>query len=259
MIGVLTMLGAKETKTNTTEDANKNADAKSSNLAFYSKIALSALAGAAAIYYGGPIAAVTARTLFDSYYEHQYGALPSLLSTDYWKIYMPMREHISAIAYQYGPQSFGAVSALVTYKTSQAIGWATHKIRGKSSPVHVEQTTSSELPKEEIKITPHEELPIKPAQNDPLLEIKVEQSPLVEIDNKKLDEELEDIIKQLMALDINADKDEVPCKAYSMADLEKEFETLTFLFANELTPENKPENVKLEQPASPVQKNLIVA
>lgn len=263
MIGVLTMLGNKEKITNTTDDANKNTDAKSSNIAFYSKIALSALAGAAAIYYGGPLAAVTARTVFDSYYEHQYGALPSLLSTDYWKIYMPMREHIGATAYKYGPQGFGAISAFVAYKTSQAIGWATHKITSKTSSAPMEQTTSSDLAKDQTSITPHEELLIKPAQDAPLLEIKVEQAPLVEMDDKKLDDELEDIIKKLMALDLSADKEEAPAKEYTMADLEKEFENLTLLFAHEqkseIKTEIKPENISLEQHVSPEKKSLTVA
>ena len=60
-------------------------------------------ATAALSFYGGPYAAVAARSAFPYAYGLAFGAVPSKLSLAYWVTYLPLREHACQAAFNYGP------------------------------------------------------------------------------------------------------------------------------------------------------------
>jgi hypothetical protein len=59
----------------------------------------------AAVYFGGPLAAVAARSIFTYGYNLYYGT-PALYHPSYWLVYMPWREHVTNYAYQIGKPLF---------------------------------------------------------------------------------------------------------------------------------------------------------
>ncbi|MGD9593063.1 MAG: hypothetical protein AB7V32_11130 [Candidatus Berkiella sp.] len=268
------MLGNTKT-TDIKDDKTTNENTLSSNLSFYGKLTLSLIAGAAAIYYGGPVAAISARALFDKLYTLRFGEIPSMLSTDYWKVYMPMREHFGAQAYTYGPHMFGVISSFATYKTSQAASWLTSKVTGKKEiTVAPKQPLTPAIVSTDEKVTPFitnpEEKVIPAGPSEPSTASHDKPVPTQEVDkmdtviaktgNKEpddLDTQIEEIIKQLMAIDIsdNADKPkkEKASDSYTVSDKEidqliEQFTGITLSYESLPTtsPEVKPQALALE-------------
>ena len=57
--------------------------------------------GGAGIWFSGPFCALAARSIFSAGYGALFGT-PSVSSLSYWVAYLPLKEHVGALAYNYG-------------------------------------------------------------------------------------------------------------------------------------------------------------
>ncbi len=191
-------------------------DEKPSSWSFYGKLAVSAIAGCVVIYYGGPVAAISARSVYDQLYVLQYGALPGFFSTEYWKYYMPWREHIGAKAYEYGPTLIGGITAPIAYKIQASVAGLVQKKK---------TATTNALP----PLTPNEPILVAIPKEQPKEQVPVKEEPCIEKD------ELEALIKQLMAIRIDADNSpslgDSPAKTQGVTPPNNPVVPVTFLFA----------------------------
>jgi hypothetical protein len=150
---------------------------------FCLKIGLSTTAAAACIYWGGPLAAVTARSVFTHAYALKYG-IPAIYETSYWSIYLPWREHFGALAYSYGPTVLGTVTGSVVFTATDVVKAIANKIA----------SVKNILPKTE-KVAP-----------------LTKETPPLKADEKTFDEEMEALIEQFAKLKITDEDHEILCK-----------------------------------------------
>ncbi len=166
-----------------------DAKEKPVDILFYGKLALSAITAGACLYLGGPTASTSARFIYDNVYAIKYG-LPAFYEPSYWLSYMPMREHVAHVAYQYGPQLAGAVVAPLTYKATDGLGWLSNKLNAlfkkKSPQATIIILGSQPKEKDETNIT-----------------LSVPANPLAEMTDEELNLEIEKIISQLKALKLS--------------------------------------------------------
>lgn len=201
------MLG-NPTDTNTsTHESVPATENTSLQLGFYSKLALTALASAAILYYSGPFASVAAREAFTQAYAWRYG-MPSGLS--YWTTFMPLREHVGAVAYNYGPKVASTVAIPATYKTVDGLNWLGKKIASLGQ-IFKDKPPVAAIKEEEVK-----------QEIQPAVENKTAKASLT-------DEEIEALIASFELLRIS--DDELPANEVKI-DIKEEDLGLTLLFEN---------------------------
>ncbi|MBS0286079.1 MAG: hypothetical protein JSR17_02210 [Proteobacteria bacterium] len=235
------MLAQTTTDTNITSAAATIAtNDGASQIGFYGKLALSALAGAAVLYYSGPLASVAAREAFTQAYTWRYG-VPSGLS--YWTTFMPLREHVGNYAYQYGPTIAGSVALPATYKTVDGLTWVGKKI------ANIGQLFKAKKPV--IETSPTQDVPVIVQTTATPIEVKhevkeeVKQEPQVKIVPQHLDDDIEALIASFELLQIS---DEKPAEVKIDPPANDEDLGLTFLF--ELKKEPTPLATQSEAAAS---------
>ncbi len=179
----------------------------------------------AVLYFGGPIAAVTARELYTQYYAARYG-LPAVYNPNYWLTFMPLREHAGAYAYSYGPTLLTTLGT-VAVKASDTIKWVkgkATKLNDYFNPVKKEEPIKEEKPDLiSVKIEKTDEPTVSPVTN-----------PSVEID-----EELDKLMKQFELLSLS-DQEDKPTTETSM-EIDEENLGIAWLFDNDKHSEIKHE------------------
>lgn len=93
------------------------------------KLSLTALATGTIWFYTGPIASMAARQAFQYSYHMLYG-IPHWYNPSYALTYMPLREHVSHYAYEYGGLMLGSLCAPIIYKGINTAGNVGQKMIG---------------------------------------------------------------------------------------------------------------------------------
>ncbi len=189
----------------------------------YFKLFLGAATAGAVIYFGGPIAAVAAREAYTHYYGLRYG-IPAIYNPKYVFVFMPLREHVGAYAYTYGPTLVTTLGT-VALKAADTIKWVSRYFKKvkKEEPVKVEiPVKTEEPPKVEAPVT------VKIEKTEEL----VSPVPIIPVTS---DSDIEKLMKEFEDLSLNDPTD---------TD-DDEYAGIAWLFDNEI---KKDPEVKLEVP-----------